>query len=89
MIVIVVAAGFAAFCLLTFAAWRRYVWVAEKTSGEQGDTCPYMLTDVFDGQEFLKVPHQKGVRWLSEVFSRPPRGFPTSRPCRFPTQGSH
>ena len=26
--------------LLTFAAWRRYLWVAEKAPDGQVDTCP-------------------------------------------------
>jgi amino acid adenylation domain-containing protein len=34
------------------------------------------LTDVFDGQELLNVPHQKGARWLTEVFSRSAQKFP-------------
>ena len=52
---------------LTFAAWRRYLWVAGKGRFEQEDTCPYSLTDVFGDNRLVNVPHQKGVQWLTEV----------------------
>jgi hypothetical protein len=42
---IFVATAVAVFFVLTFAAWRRYLWAAEKVP--QADTCPYSLTDVF------------------------------------------
>ena len=44
----------------------------------QADTCPYSLTDVFDDRHLVNVPHQKGVRWLTEVFSRSAERFPES-----------
>ena len=71
----VAATGFAAFFFLTFAAWRRYVWVGEKASHGQVDSCPHSLSDVFDGQEFLNVPHQNGTRWLTEFSVAQPRSF--------------
>ena len=37
---------------LTFAAWRRYIWAAKKSSHEPQDTCPYSLTDVFGDRPF-------------------------------------
>ena len=61
---------------LTFAAWRRYLWVAGKGRFEQEDTCPYSLTDVFGDNRLVNVPHQKGVQWLTEVFSRSAMRFP-------------
>ena len=50
----------AVFFVLTFVAWRRYLWVAEKPP--QADTCPYSLTDVFGDSHLVNVPHQKGSR---------------------------
>src|SRR6516162_4040843 len=87
VLTLVFASGVAAFLLLTFAAWRRYLWVADKASHGQTDTCPYSLTDVFDGQQFLKVPHQKGVLWLTEVFSRSVRKFPHLTALQIPHTG--
>jgi hypothetical protein len=84
---IIVATGFAVFILLTFAAWRRYVWVAEKAPHEQADTCQYRLTDVFGGQQFVNVPHQKGIRWLTEVFSRSAEKFPHLTALQIPHTG--
>ena len=55
----------AVFIALTFVAWRRYRWAAEKMP--QADTCPYSLTDIFGDSHLVNVPHQKGVRWLTEV----------------------
>ena len=83
----VAATGFAAFFFLTFAAWRRYVWVGEKASHGQVDSCPYSLTDVFDGLEFLNVPHQNGTRWLTEVFSRSAQKFPHLTALQIPHSG--
>ena len=71
---IFVATAVAFFLVLTYAAWRRYLWAGEKVP--QADTCPYSLTDVFDDRQFLNVPHQKGIRWLTEVFSRSAEKFP-------------
>ena len=47
MTVMIALAAFAAFFVLTYVAWRRYLWAAEKMPHEQEDTCPYSLTDVF------------------------------------------
>jgi acyl-CoA synthetase (AMP-forming)/AMP-acid ligase II len=34
------------------------------------------LTEVFGGDHLVNVPHQKGVRWLGEVFGRSAAKFP-------------
>src|ERR1051326_7052533 len=75
----------AAFLLLTFAAWRRYLWAAEKVP--QADTSPYSLTDVFGDGHLLNVPHQKGIRWLSDVFSRSAARFPNLTALQIPHTG--
>ena len=49
---------------LTFVAWRRYLWVAEKAPDGQVDTSPYGLTEVFGDRHLVKIPHQEGVQWL-------------------------
>jgi non-ribosomal peptide synthetase-like protein len=77
--------GLAVLCLLTFAAWRRYLWVAEKAP--RTDTSEYSLTDVFDDRQFLNVPHQKGIRWLTEVFSRSAENFPHLTALQIPHTG--
>jgi non-ribosomal peptide synthetase-like protein len=66
----------AVFFALTFVAWRRYLWAAEKVPYGQPDTCQYTLTDVFGDRPLVNVPHQKGTRWLTEVFSRSAEKFP-------------
>ena len=66
----------AAVFVLTFAAWRRYLWAAKKGAHEPKDTCPYSLTDVFGDRPFANVPHQQGIRWLTEVFSRSAEKYP-------------
>ena len=83
----VVAICLVGLLLLIFAAWRRYRRVAEEALHVQADTCPYSLTDGFDGQEFRKVPHQKGVRWLTEVFSRSAQRFPHLTALQIPHTG--
>ena len=76
MTAISLTTAFALFVLLTYVAWRRYLWAAEKVPHDQADTCPYSLTDVFGATHLVNVPHQKGVRWLTEVFSRSAKKFP-------------
>ena len=60
----ILAAAFVLFLGLTFAAWRRYLWVAGRSRLEREDTCPYSLTDVFGGRRPAHAPHQEGVQWL-------------------------
>ena len=72
---------------LTFVAWRRYLWVARKGRFEQEDTCPYSLTDVFGDNRLVNVPHQKGVQWLTEVFSRSATRFPDLTALQIPHTG--
>ena len=83
----IVATGFAVFFVLTFVAWRRYLWAAEKAPHGQTDTCRYSLTDVFGDRHFLNVPHQKGIRWLTEVFSRSAEKFPHLTALQIPHTG--
>jgi non-ribosomal peptide synthetase-like protein len=82
---ILVITTLAVFVALTFAAWRRYLWAAEKVP--QADTCPYSLTDVFGDRHLVNVPHQKGVRWLSEIFSRSAARYPHLTALQIPHTG--
>ena len=81
------AAVFVVVLGLTFAAWRRYVWVAGRAPLEQEDTCPYSLTDVFGGCNLLNVSHQEGVQWLTEIFSRSAARFPDHPALQIPHTG--
>ena len=72
---------------LTFAAWRRYLWVSGKGPLEREDTCPYSLTDVFGDRHLRNVPHQEGVRWLTEIFSRSAARFPDHTALQVPHTG--
>ena len=77
----------AAVFVLTFAAWRRYLWAAKKAAQEPKDTCPYSLTDVFGDRPFVNVPHQQGIRWLAEVFSRSAEKYPDFTALQIPSSG--
>jgi non-ribosomal peptide synthetase-like protein len=81
---IFVTAGFAVFFVLTFVAWRRYLWAAERGPQEQADTCPYSLTDVFGDRHLVNVPQQEGIQWLTEVFSRSAKRFPNLTALQIP-----
>jgi non-ribosomal peptide synthetase-like protein len=83
---IILAAIFAVFFILTYVAWRRYLWAAEIVPGEE-DTCPFSLTDVFGDRHLVNVPHQEGVQWLTEVFSRSARKFPDFTALQIPHTG--
>src|SRR5215467_8317033 len=81
---VLAATALATFLMLTFVAWRRYLWAAE--TGKT-DTCPYSLTDVFGTRPFVNVPHQEGVRWLTEVFGRSAEKFPDLPALQIPHTG--
>jgi non-ribosomal peptide synthetase-like protein len=77
--------AFAVFIALTFVAWRRYLWAAEPPGDV--DTSPCSLTDVFGDHHLLNVPHQKGIQWLTEVFSRSAQKFPNFPALQIPHTG--
>jgi non-ribosomal peptide synthetase-like protein len=87
MAAIIFLAVFVVFFLLTFVAWKRYLWAAEKVPHGQVDTCKYSLTDVFDDRHLVNIPHQEGVQWLTEVFSRSARKFPDLTALQIPHTG--
>ena len=87
MAAIFVTTAVAVFFALTFVAWRRYLWAAEKVPHGQADTCQYTLTDVFGDRPLVNVPHQKGIRWLTEVFSRSAEKFPHLTALQIPHTG--
>jgi non-ribosomal peptide synthetase component F len=81
------ASVFAILLVLIFAAWRRYLWAEEKARHDQADTSPDSLTDVFGDRHLVNVPHQEGVRWLTEVFSRSARRYPDHTALQVPHTG--
>ncbi len=87
MAAILITTAVAVFIALTFVAWRRYLWAAEQEPLAKADTCPYSLTDVFGDRHLLNVPHQKGIRWLTEVFSRSAERFPHLPALQIPHTG--
>ncbi|MDW6023716.1 AMP-binding protein [Mesorhizobium sp. BAC0120] len=82
---IVAATVLALFFFLAIVAWRRYIWAAE-VANDRADTSQYSLTDVFNGHP-ANAPHQKGVRWLTEVFSRSAEKFPDFTALQIPHTG--
>ncbi|MGA9010298.1 MAG: AMP-binding protein [Xanthobacteraceae bacterium] len=87
MAAIFVVTAVVIFCALTFVAWRRYLWAGEKVPCGQTNTCQYTLTDVFGDPPLVNVPHQKGIRWLTEVFSRSAEKFPDLTALQIPHTG--
>jgi amino acid adenylation domain-containing protein len=80
--VLLIVAGLFA---LTWVAWRRYLWASEKVP--QADTCLYGLTEVFGDHPLVNVPHQKGVKWLTEIFTRSAEKFPHLPALQIPHTG--
>ena len=78
----------AAVFVLTFAAWRRYLWALKQSAQEPRDTCPYSLTDVFGEDPYANVPHQRGIRWLTDVFSRSAAKYPHLTALQIPHSGA-
>src|SRR5499427_3794272 len=71
--------------MLALVAWRRYLWAAEEVP--PADTCEFSLTDVFGERHLVNVPHQRGIRWLTEVFSRSAEKFPDLTALHIPHTG--
>jgi len=84
---IIVTTAVAVFLVLTFVAWRRYLWAAEQEPLAKADTSQYSLTDVFSEHHLANVPHQKGIKWLTEVFSRSAEKFPDLPALQIPHTG--
>ncbi len=87
MAAIIYTAVFTVFFILTYVAWRRYLWAAEIVPDGRTDDCRYSLTDVFGDRHFVDVPHQKGVQWLTEIFSRSATKFPDLTALQIPHTG--
>ena len=51
------------------------------------DTSPYSLTDVFGDSYLVNVPHQKGIQWLTDVFTRSAQKFPNFPALQIPHTG--
>ncbi|PHP64724.1 hypothetical protein CSC94_22890 [Zhengella mangrovi] len=73
--------------LVAFAAWRRYLWAAEDTGPLGGETHEHVLTDRFGPASLANASHQKGVLWLSDVFSRTAARYPDHLALQVPHTG--
>lgn len=51
------------------------------------DDCPYSLTGRFGERHLLQAPHQDGVSWLSDIFSRSAERFPDLTALQIPETG--
>ena len=87
MAAIFLAAVLAAFLALAIVAWRRYLWAAQKPEPEQEDNCPYSLTEVPGNRQLVNIPHQRGVQWLGDIFSRSARSYPDHTALQIPATG--
>ena len=87
MAAIILTAVFGAFLVLAYVAWRRYLGALEVVPHWQTDHCQYSLTDVFGDRHLVNAPHQKGVQWLTEIFSRSASKFPDLTALQIPHTG--
>ena len=87
MTVFTLATVFVVFFVVTFVAWRRYLWVTQNAPQGQKDTCPYSLTDVFGDRHLVTVSHQDGIQWLSEILSRSVERYPDYTALQIPHTG--
>jgi non-ribosomal peptide synthetase-like protein len=73
--------------VLAWVAWMLYLRAARLAAKAPLDTSPYSLTDVFDEHALINTPHQKGIRWLTEVFSRSAAKYPDLPALQIPHTG--
>lgn len=87
MVTLLLVAGLVLFLGLTFLAWRRYIRVSNETANDRGDNCPFTLRETEGEHYLLNVPHQQGVQWLPDVFSRSAKRFPDHTALQIPHTG--
>ena len=87
VMLVIPTAAMLGFLALTAAAWWRYRIVARAARADVGDTCPFRLTDHFSDHHLINAPHQRGVRWLHEVFARSAARFPEFPALEVPHTG--
>ena len=85
MTTIVATTAVVVFFVLTWVAWRRYLWAAK--GKPPFDDSPYSLTDVFGDCHLANVPHQTGIQWLSDIFSRSASNYPNFTALQIPHTG--
>ena len=84
IILLGVSLGFFGLC---YIAWRRYLWAAEKVPPEHADTSEFSLNDTFGDRHLVNIPHQQGVQWLTDIFSRSATKFPELTALQIPHTG--
>ena len=87
MTVVIPLAAVLVMLLLTSAAWWRYRSVAIASRRERGDESRFSLTARFGERHGFNAPHQEGVTWLWEVFSRSAKRFPDYPALEVPHTG--
>ncbi|MGI9364316.1 MAG: AMP-binding protein, partial [Rhizobiaceae bacterium] len=87
MTVIVLSASMLVLVLSSFWLWRRYVKATSAAVNHHADTCEYSLTDKFSKGSLSNAPHQSGVQWLSQVFSRSAEQYPDLTALQIPHTG--
>ena len=87
VMLVIPTAAMLSLLVLTAAAWWRYRVVARAARADRGDTCPFRLTDHFSDHHLVNAPHQRGVRWLHEVFARSAARFPEFPALEVPHTG--
>lgn len=75
-------------CLLVLStvAWWRYRWVQDHPIS-QPDTDPYCLRDSYSPRPWERTPHQRGVRYLHEIFEHSARHYPDYPALTVPATG--
>ena len=87
MLWLMLAAVVTAVLCLAYVAWRRYVLIAQSPTEGATDSSPYSITEAFGEAHLLNVPHQRGARWLTDIFSRSARRFPEHIALQVPHSG--
>jgi non-ribosomal peptide synthetase-like protein len=80
-----IVAAIAMILVLAYVAWRMYCRGA--AAAAPTDSSTFGLTDWFDDCSLVNVPHQRGVRWLTEIFSRSAKQFPDLTALHIPHTG--
>ncbi len=87
MIGVILATIAAGFLALTYFAWRRYVRIARSPADGATDHSEYSVTEAFGQSHLLNTPHQRGARWLTDIFDRSAQRFADHVALQIPHTG--
>lgn len=88
MVEVISATIIATVLALTYLAWRRYVHVVQSPTDGATDHSSCSVTETFGQSHLVNTPHQRGARWLTDIFNRSAERYPDHVALQIPNTGA-